>query len=109
MLDLNNFYSYFPGGHRFEREYDSPIISDLQILIDIHGLDVEKLKEEKRLWSLKLKQGVEIAKKGYDLENPELQRLNEESLKHRDNVQRMIFPFYVRMRALGYSHNEITC
>lgn len=113
---LNNFHVFFPGGPKFLREgykrlggTSAEILSDLQILIDIHGLDVEELMRERKLKDEIFVEGrEEMLRKDTSPEMNKLNKLVIAERVHMRRIQEIIYPFYRRMRALGYSHEELT-
>ena len=112
MTDLNNFHTFFPGGHRRElvEEGKSPCAEWDKVVRDLDGLlsgfDSTDLICERRLWYQKVRKVVEMTKRG-QTHIGEVETLGLESEAHFQRVQEMIYPFYEKMLSLGYEHNDL--
>jgi hypothetical protein len=94
MTEINQFYTYFPGGSRrlksegglclenCQLESVKKIKEDLDKLIASSSLDIILLKQEQLL-------------------------VRDDSDINYNNIQEMIKPFYKKMIELGYSREEL--
>ena len=110
--DLNNFHCYFPGGgYRPNKrhgcglpEKEAKLVADLDALIKKEGLDVRALKRERRLMLGLTQMAVAVAYSNLE----EGKRIAGESCEHARLLDAIIMPFYRKMIALGYTHEDLT-
>ncbi len=113
MEETNNFYCYFPGGHRRQRFLDGEsskrerkIIHDLDSLLEGSEFDTNLFLEEKRQWHESVRRVGELTRQGVTFE--EIEKVGLESEQHCNRVQEMIYPFFLKMIEIGYTRNELT-
>lgn len=106
---MNNFHCYFPCGEYRKikiGQRKEKIISVLDRLLEKFSFNFEEFDKEKSLWFDKTKKVYKIAKNN-GLEE-EIKRIGKESEQHCQKVQEIIKPFYIKMRSMGFSENELT-
>ena len=113
MKDTNNFYGYLPGGFQRPETSGFPgietpkrkleIAASLDTLIEKQNFNVALFKEERGLWHSKFEEAMGFLKSDpyYATE------LGGGSMRHCENVQRIIYPLYLEMLRLGYSKTEL--